>query len=967
MRVPTDMGGTGSPRSAHRTRRVGIGLALGLLLVLGLSLRGLARFYTDYLWFDSLDLSGVWSKVLVAKVVLGVAFTLLFFVVLWGNLAIADMVAPEGSLSGAEGDLASHYRRLVERRASSLRLGVAAAFALVAGPGASSQWRQWVLFRNRVAFGRTDALFDHDLGFYVFQLPFLDFLTGWLFDALVVITVLTALAHLLNGGIRLQGRGDKVSPQVKAHLSVLLAALAVLKALDYLLQRYALAYGGSGVVEGAGYTDVTARLPALQLLVVISLFAAVLLLVNLRRRGWVLPGIAFGLWALVAVVVGVAIPAFVQHFRVAPTESARERPYIARNIEATLEAYDLGNVAVEPFAASDELTAADLEANAATVRNVRLWDPEVLARTYEREQAIRNYFRFNDVDVDRYVTESGADTQMLLALRELDTEGIPSSSWVSRHLVYTHGYGAVVSPSNGVTADGNPSLRVRDLPPVGTPTIERPAVYFGQDLPGYAIVNTGQAEVDFTGPDGANRTSTYGGTGGVRTSSWLRRAALALRFGDTNPLISDFVTADSRALYVRDIDERVRKAAPFLSYDSDPYPVILEGRIVWVYDAYTTTDRYPYAAMAEVDRLPAGSGLDHRFNYVRNSVKVVIDAYDGSMNFYVVDRGDPLVRAYDRAFPGLFTTGEEMPPELRRHLRYPEDLFKVQTDLYGQYHLRDPAAFYDRTDAWQTAQEPGPVGSAAPATVIGPDGVPVPVREARMEPQYLLMRPPGADEEDFLILQAFVPLSGDDVLKNMTAFMVARSDPEHYGELSVYEMPRDRQVDGPGLVNARINQDAEVSREITLLDQRGSDVTLGNMLMVPMDQSLLWVRPLYVEASGGTPLPQLTYVIVVHGDQVVMRPSLRDALVELFGASPPTLEQRSGEPGLDGGSDGALGQALAEADAHFRAAEEALRAGDLARYQGEVEAAAEAVRRAQALAAEPTPDANAERQPSVAT
>ncbi|HEX2041317.1 MAG TPA: UPF0182 family protein, partial [Acidimicrobiales bacterium] len=778
MRAPTDL-----PRRRKPPNRVGvvlIGAAAAILLVVAVSLRGIAGFYTDYLWFDELDLTSVWSGVLGAKIALAVVFTAVFFVLLWVNLAIADLIAPRFRPMGPEEQIVERYHAVVGPRAGLVRIGVALLFALIAGPGASGQWNSWILFRNSVRFGVDDPQFGRDAGFFVFQLPFAKFLVDWLFAAFVIVLIVTAVAHYLNGGIRFQTPMQKVTPQVKVHLSVLLAILALLKAVGYYLQRFELVYSSRGVVQGAGYTDVKAQLPALQLLIVISLFACVLFLVNILRRGWVLPVAAVGLWALVSVAAGTAYPAFVQKFRVEPNESVRERPYIDRNIRSTRAAYNLDQTRVNSLAYNENLQATGLQENAETIRNVRLWDPDVLQRTYERLQEIRNFYQFNDVDIDRYML-NGRTTQILIAARELNTNGIPSPSWVNQHLVYTHGYGAVTSPANAVAPDGNPDLLVKDLPPQGEPAFEvaTPAVYYGQDLGGYAVVRTEQQEVDFTDQNGVNRMGTYNGAGGVEMNSFVRRAALALRFGDANPLISGFIKSNSRALYIRDIDERVRKAAPFLRYDSDPYPVLFNDRILWIYDAYTTTNRFPYSQRADFSGLRSGSGLVGSFNYVRNSVKVVIDAYDGTMTYYVMDPEDPVVRAYAKAFPKLFTDGSRMDPGLREHLRYPEDLFRVQTNMYGLYHMTDAAAFYNKTDAWEPAQRPGAVGAAAAAA--GPVGPAGPSREARMDPYYLLMRLPDEEQEEFLILRPFVPFSVDDSRKDLTAFMVAKSDPDSYG------------------------------------------------------------------------------------------------------------------------------------------------------------------------------------------
>jgi len=955
MRAPTDL-----PRRRRgvSSRRVAIVFLVAGLFTLVMSLRGIAGFYTDYLWFDELKLTSVWKGVLGVKVALAIVFSVAMFAILWVNLKIADHVAPAFRPMGPEEEFMERYHEIVGQRTWLVRVGIAAVFALMIGPGASGQWNSWILFRNKVNFGAKDPLFHKEVSFYVFQLPFLKFVVDWFFAALIITFLVAAVAHYLNGGIRFQTPMRKVTPQVKVHLSVLLGALALVKALGYFLQRYELVYSSRGVVQGAGYTDVKAQLPALRLLFLISLFAVALFLFNILRRGWVLPVIAVGLWAMVSVVVGAAYPAAIQKFQVQPNESTKEGPYIARNIAATRRAFNLGDTKKRAFSADGNLSAGDLQDNVSTIRNVRLWDPLVIKSTYKRLQEIRGFYRFNDVDIDRYQV-GGLETQTLLSARELNPGGIPSPSWVNQHLVYTHGYGAVASPANAVAKDGNPVFQVKDLPPVGDPSLTQAAIYYGQDLDGYAIVRTKAKEIDYTAADGTNHTTTYAGKGGVEMNSFFRRAALALRFGDMNPFISDFVTPRSRAMYVRNIDERVRKAAPFLHYDGDPYPILYRGRVVWMYDAYTTTSRYPYSQAADTTRLPAKSGLNGNFNYVRNSVKVTIDAYDGTMTYYVMDAKDPIAKAYQKAFPRLFVDGKTMDPELRRHIRYPEDLFRVQTNMYGLYHMDNAQQFYNKTDKWDIAQEPGGIKGATTVTQAASGGQGVTQREARMVPYYLLMRLPGEEKENFLILQPFVPFSKDDTRKDLTAFMVAGSDPENYGELQVFEMPRQRPIDGPALINARINQEPTISQAITFLNSpgQGSKVLLGNLLLIPIKEALLYIQPLYVQ-SDATPLPQLKKVIAVYNDRVVMTDSLRDSLAAIFGSSPTTLEEQiPGQtvvtpPGQNpqlvtpSNPNDSVVDLIGQANSHSDAAAEALKRGDLAAYQRENDAVRDLLRRA---------------------
>ncbi len=979
-RPPPDVRPPRQPPAPKRSqRRVGLAAIVAVLFFLLTSLRGIAGFFTDYLWFEEVELTSVWKGVLGAKLGLTVIFVVTFFVLLWVNLVIADRLAPKFRPTGPEDEIVARYQEVVGPFAGKVRLGVAALFALLAGSGMSGQWRNWILYQNAVPFGTKDPQFKRDISFFVFKLPFLADVVNWAFVALLMALVMTAVAHYLNGGIRLQAPISRTTPQVKAHLSVLLGLLALVKAADYYLSRFELVFSQRGPVDGATFTDINASLPAIELLILISIAASVLFLVNIRLRGWVLPAIAVATWGIVSIAAASLYPAFVQKFQVEPNELSKESAFIARNIEATRAALDLTDVVEKDFSATTDLTAAQLKDNSETIRNIRLWDPPFLERTYRRLQEVRSYFRFNDVDIDRYEVD-GRNTQVVLSARELNPDGLPSErqSWVSRHLQFTHGYGAVLSPANAVTSDGQPDFLVKDVPPQGNPEITRPEIYFGEDLGSYAVVNTGQEEVDFTKADGTDQTSQYGGKGGVLIDSRLKRTALSLRFGEVNLLTSAAITSESKALYYRDIRERAGMAAPFLRFDADPYPVVMDGRITWVLDGYTFTNRYPYAQRTDTNRLPEASGLRGvPFNYVRNAVKVVIDAYDGTLKFYVIDDEDPLIKSYQQAFPELFET-EDAPVALQAHYRYPEDLFRVQTNAYGRYHMDKPSDFYRSADQWDIAQDPGagsPSGAAATTTATDPvTGRISSTRETRMDPYYLLLRLPDEEKEDFLILQPFVPTSRDDSRKELTAFMVAKSDPENYGKIEVFVMPRNRLPDGPAIIDARINQEPSISSEISLLDRSGSQVLLGNLLVLPIEDSLLYVRPLYVQAER-TQVPEFKKAIVVYGDRVVMRDTLQEALVTIFGDAPATLEEGpkdkgEGDPPADpasptppseGGEGGGnlapnVQSLLDQASEAFAAADAALAARDLATFDRRYKEGVELVARArrEALAGAPS-------------
>ena len=864
-------------------------IAIGLFLLM--SLRGLAGFYTDFLWFDSLGQGQVFKAVLGAQVVLVLLFMFLFFLILFGNLTVAQRLAPRIRPAGPEEDLLVHYHTFIGKRDRLVRILFSAFFALIAGLRVSDKWQDWLLFTNREDVGVTDAQFDKDIGFYIFQLPFFNFVVDWVFGTLLVTIIFTAITHYLNGGIRFQTMGERVRPQVKAHLSVLLAVIALVRAANYWLARYELTTSDRGAVDGATYTDVKAQLPATNLLILISLLAVILLVVNIRRRGWVLPTLAVGLWAFVAVVVGSIYPAVIQNFRVEPAESEKEAPYIERNIAATREAYGLAEIdEVQLTDFDNSITANDLKNNSETVRNIRILDPLIVQATFDRLQGEREFYRFSDVlDTDRYEV-NGETTQVLLGARELNLN--ETRSWENQHVAFTHGYGLALAPVSRVKGSGDPDFLIGDLPVSIDEsmdlTLDRPQIYVGENLGGYAVLGASRNEVDYTDENQqtlAVRYEELGGDGGVGMGSLFRRVAFALRFGQIEPLISNFITEDSKVMFVRDVRERVEKLAPFLHFDADPYPILENGRIIYMIDGYTTTDRYPYAQNAPVAELPRKSGLRHNFNYVRNSVKATVDAFTGEVIFYVVDQQDPLINAYQRAFEGLFKPMDEMPASLIKHVRYPEDLFRVQTELWGKYHVDDTENFYQRAAEWAVSQDPGRTGEgAANLAIVNEQGIRIGSRDMRMSPYRTIVELPDSDEAEYVVLRAFVPLDEEDTRKELAAFIVGRSDKDDYAKLAVYRPPSSN-FDGPALAEERIRNDEEVASLQTLLSQRGSTVLFGELLLVPIEDSILYVRPLYVQAEGDSTVPELVQVIVAVGEDVVMADSLQEALEILTNSS----------------------------------------------------------------------------------
>jgi uncharacterized membrane protein (UPF0182 family) len=800
------------------------------------------------------------------------------------------------------------------------------------------------------------------------------FVQGWLFSALVGVLIICALAHYLWGGIRpnAPGIGEKVTPQVKAHLSVLLGLIMLTKAWGYYLGQFDLLLSTRGVVFGASYTDVNAQLPALRILTFIAIVCAVLFLVNIRLRGWALPVIAVGLLALVSILAGAAYPAFVQRFRVAPQELQRERPYIEDNIEFTQYAFGLDRITTVSRPVGDGVTDEDVDGNEATIENIRLWRPQVLRDNYLSLQRFRAYYEFNDIDVDRYELE-GQRRVVMFSTREISQASIPEGgrTWQNVHLVYTHGFGAVASEVNTATAEGQPVFSLRDIPPIGEPLLEGNGqrVYFGEGAPGdaqFVVVNTGAEELDYQGTVGDDErfvpAPPYEGSGGIPIGGFLQRALFAWRFRDVNLLISDLIEGDSRIMINRGIADRVPKAAPFLQFDSDPYAAVVDGELVWIWDAYTTTNQFPYSEPVDVGSVVSPGSVDApqllgSANYVRNSVKVVVDAYSGAMTYYVANPEDPIIRVWRQAFPELFTDLADASQDLLEHFRYPESLFQVQAERYTNYHVTDPTVFYGGQDYWALPVDP---------TVTSAEG------QVAMRPYYVIMRLPGDTEETFALILPFTPQGR----QNLVAWVAARSDPgEGYGEIESFEFPTGLNVDGPTQVFARINQDPRFSAERTLLSQGGSDVLFGDFLVVPIEESLLYVQPVYVKAVQENAIPELKRVVVVNGGVIGLGDTLLEALQDSLGedVTPP---DGGGEEPPDGGGeeppptgtvDEQVAVLLEEAEQHFVAAEAALRDGDLATYQSETEQAQAAIQEALALlGAEPsaTPSPNASPTPS---
>ena len=894
--------------------------------IIGFSVaRAVATFFTNYLWFDSVNLNSVWIKILLTKGALVGATSLLAFIFIFTNLRLAVRATPVMDIfeSFESQDPLSRFRAWTNERFLRYRLWGSIGLSLFLGAGASQLWEQVLLFLNQQSFGVTDPVFQADVSRYVFGLPLYRLFVSWGFQLVIFTSLIIVLFFVATGALQLrQGRLPEVSSGAKAHLSVLLAFIAILKAFAYRLDSMELLYSPRGKVFGASYTDVIAHLPALNLLILISLFGAVLLLVNIKRRGWLLPATAISLWLAVSIIVGGLVPAAIQRFRVVPDELNKELPYVENHIDYTRLAYGLDSIEEKSFAASPDLSQDDISNNKQTVDNIRLWDPTVLAETYSQLQEIRAYYALQEVDVDRYRI-NGELTQVMVAARELDQTNLPAVGWVNERLQYTHGFGVVFSPANNVASQGQPDFYVKGVPATTTVAeleVEQPRIYFGEsaDSVEYVVVNSLQDEVDYPlSTEGQSVAYTnYSGDGGVGIGSFFRRLGFALRYSELNLLISNQLSDDSKLIMERNIVSRVKKAAPFLYTDNDPYLALIDGNLFWIIDMYTVSDKYPYAQPADTRRINENSGLPVNFNYLRNSVKAVVNAYDGTMNFYVVDENDPIMTAYNDIFPDLFSPKSEMSSELLGHIRYPEDLFTIQSDMYRDYHMTDPRVFYADEDPWVI-----PSDSSTTPRVATLRGEFTEIGFKPMLPYYLLMSLPGETDLSYLIFQPFNP----ENRPNMQSFLVADADPENYGQLIDFRLPKGEFVDGPSQVATRINQDPDISQIFTLLDQQGSSVIKGNLFVVPINQSILYYQPIYLQGEQN-PLPEFKFVVVVFQDRIIMSETLSEALASIFGDEliSDVVEESEGESPLD---------LLAKATTAFEQAQEQLQKGNLGKYQ----------------------------------
>ncbi|HKX28851.1 MAG TPA: UPF0182 family protein [Blastocatellia bacterium] len=885
-----------------------------------------AGFYTTWLWFQQLGYQLIFSTTLLTKIMLAVVTGVVATVLVWANLKLALHLSP------AEQPVNRRFGFKIEGQSISLPdlgeivgrlvLPVSLGAGVFLGMIGWASWETWLLFRHQMPFGDVDPVFGRDIGFYFFTLPMIETLAQWLLILMVIGLAGAAAIHLPRAAVGFGrfGRSLMLGNKPRAQLLILVAGLFLVIGLEIYLEIPNLLYSTSGPVAGAGYTDLNAEKPLLWIKAGAAVLVSLAALASLfGRQNWLL-------WAGVAVfalafIAGIAYPPMVQRFSVAPNELAKETPYIKYNIAATRKAYGLEQITERELLGDTTLTAQNIQQNRPTINNIRLWDQQPLLDTYTQIQEIRTYYKFATVDNDRYRI-NGQLQQVMLSAREFSTNNLPNRNWINERLTFTHGFGLTVGPVNEVTPEGLPVLYVRDIPPTATIpqlNVTRPEIYFGELLTDRVYVKTRAKEFNYpSGED--NIFTTYEGEGGIPIGSRWRQLLFATRFGDMKLMLSNDLTPDSRALFYRNVRERVEQVAPFLRFDRDPYLVISEGRLFWILDAYTVSNRYPYSQPYR--------GL----NYIRNSVKAVVDAYHGHVTLYIAADQDPLIQTYARIFPGILKPLSEMPSGLREHLRYPEDIFSLQATVYSTYHMENPQVFYNKEDQWTLASTGVGVGEGERE---GPANL--------MEPYYTIMKIPGEEREEFILMLPFTPNLKD----NLSAWMVARADGEHYGKLAAYRFPKQKLVFGPKQVMARINQDPKISEQLSLWNRSGSQVILGTLMVIPIEESLLYVQPLYLRAATGK-IPELRRVIVVAENRIAMEPNLPAALKQLFGdgsiaPSQETLAQQpapandtSALPAASGQTSEALSGLALEAKQHYDQAQRAQREGDWARYGEEV-------------------------------
>lgn len=942
-----------SKRNLGQPRRLGaLPLTVIILTVLAVVLVSLSGFYVDYLWFRSVDYASVWSTLLITKVTLFVAFGLVTALVIVTNIIVAYKRRPIYVPTTAEADNLERYRSQIEPIRKAAIVGIFLAIFYFAGSAGSKFWESWLLYRNATPFGVLDPQFNRDISFFMFTLPFWQSLVGWAISTLILATIAATVVHYIYGGIRPQVREDRTTVTARVQLSILLGAIVAIKAIAYWLDRFALATSDQGIITGLTYTDVNAVLPAKSILTGIAIICSLLFFANIIRRSWVLPAAGLALLGISSFLISGVYPALIQQFQVKPSESAKESPFIQRNIESTRAAYGLDKVEVKDYQATIDTSAGQLNNDVDTVANIRLMDPNVLSSTFRQLQQIKPYYTFTEsLDVDRYLID-GKMRDMVVAVRELNIEGNPNRNWINDHLVYTHGFGFVGAYGNAQDIDGKPVFTMGDIPPKGILGDFQPRIYFGENNPEYSIIGAlkGGDQVEFDYPDDASpngqKNYTYTGTGGVPMGSLFSRLLFAIHYQEQRILLSNLINSESKIIFNRVPRDRVAKVAPWLKLDGDPYPAIVDGKILWIIDGYTTSAGYPYSRTVDVsgattDALninsnPLTAVPNSKINYIRNSIKATVDSYDGTVTLYAWDEKDPVLQTWTKAFPAVVKPRSEMSEALTSHVRYPEDIFRVQRDVLSLYHVKNSNAFYGGQDFWRVPRDPSTLGANAGA----------------QPPYFYTLKLPGEEKASFSLTTPFVPRGGRE---NLSAFAVVNSDPgDNYGKFTVLQLQRSTNIAGPSQVASNFEANPTVALSLSLLRQGGSDVVLGNLLTLPVGGGLLYVQPVYVRATANTAAyPLLQKVLVSFGEKIGFDDTLRGALDEVFGGDSGSRDipgsDTSTTPGTgSGGND--LQQALESAQRALADAQAALTRGDFAAYgkaQDRLKAAIEAAVNAQ--------------------
>ena len=908
-----------------------LALTFIILAVLAGGLVALSGVYVDWLWFKSVGFTGVWTTVLTTKIALFIVAGLVTSLIISTNIFLAYRRRPFDVSMAMESDNLERYRSTIDPIRRLFFAGISVVLFYFGGTTGIQLWSSWLLFKNSTDFGVKDPQFGMDISFFAFRLPFLQTLIGWAISTLILATLASVAVHYIYGGIRPQLRSDRTSVAARVQLSVLLGLIVLMKAVAYWFDRYALALKESRLITGLTYTDVNATLPAKSILAAIAVICSLLFFANIVRKSWLLPAAGTALMVGASVLIAGIYPGAVQQFQVKPSESSKEAPYIQRNIDSTRAAYGLTDVEMKDYQATLSTNSGQLATDAATIANIRLMDPNVLSATFRQLQQIKPYYTFPEsLDIDRY-TVNGVQRDAVVAVRELNIDGNPSRNWINDHLVYTHGFGFVSAFGNTVDADGKPNFLVGDLPPTTGLGKFEPRIYFGENVPDYSIIGGPKTDtpVEFDYPDDASangqKNYTYTGKGGVPMGGLLNKLLFAIQYQEQRIVLSSLINSESKILYNRSPRERVAKVAPWLTLDGDPYPAIVDGKVQWIIDGFTTSAGYPYSqttslSTATTDALTVNSTSitaqsNKNVNYIRNSVKATVDAYDGTVVLYQWDEKDPVLKTWMKAFPNTVTPKSKMSAQLLEHIRYPEDLFRVQREVLSSYHVQTAAAFYGGQDFWRVPRDPSTFGANAGA----------------QPPYYMTLEMPGTNKPTFALTTPFVPRGGRE---NLSAFAVVDSNNgPNYGKISVLQLPRSTNVAGPSQVASNFEAKPEVANSLSLLRQGGSDVVLGNLLTLPVGGGLLYVQPVYVKATSNTAAyPLLQKVLVSFGDVIGYDSSLKGALDQVFGGNSGTSSSGTPTTSTTNNASADLKTALQSAKQALADGNTALAKGDFAAY-----------------------------------